>query len=127
MGLRTGLHDLLCGVLASFGVWLWDPFEFSEAYTLEEAIAIESKRHVYFQPPENFKMVYPCIVYERSGIDARFANDAPYSHMKSYTITVIDKNPDTLIPDKVAMLPMCRFDRHFVSDNLNHDVFKIYY
>lgn len=81
---------------------------------------------MYFQPPTGFKMSYPCIVYKLVRIDTRFANNNPYSHNKAYTLTVIDKNPDSLIPDKVADLPMCSFDRHFEIDNLHHFVFTIY-
>jgi hypothetical protein len=84
-------------------------------------------RHVYFQPPENVKMAYPCIVYERSFVDTRFANDNPYSHLLNYKLTVIDKNPDSILPGKVAMLPTCKFERRFTADNLNHDVYNIYY
>ena len=83
--------------------------------------------NVYFQPPETIKMKYPCIVYERSSANTRFADNSPYIYKKRYTVTVIDKNPDSDIPDKIAHLPMCTFDRHFTSDNLNHDVFTLYY
>jgi hypothetical protein len=126
MALRTGLHDLLSEILSSFGVWLWDTIPFDET-PLQEEIEKEAARHVYYQPPENFKMVYPCIVYERTGYDTIFANDKPYANTKQYTITVIDKNADSLISDKVAQLPRCGFDRHFTFDRLHHDVFKIYY
>ena len=82
---------------------------------------------VYFQPPEGSKMDYPCIKYSRSLIGADFANDNPYNLHAQYMITVIDKDPDSVIPVKLAMLPMCTFDRHYVANNLNHDVFNIYY
>jgi hypothetical protein len=84
-------------------------------------------RHVYFQPPENVKMAYPCIKYAKGFCDTRFANDNPYSHLQHYELTVIDKNPDSLIPGKVAALPTCKFDRRFTADNLNHVVYNIYY
>lgn len=93
----------------------------------EILVDILGSRHVYFQPPESIKLTYPCIVYERSAIDTSFADDNPYTCKKRYAVTVIDKNPDSVIPDKVAALPMCGFDRHFTSDNLNHDVFSIYF
>lgn len=125
MGRRVGLHTKLCKILSSFGVWLWDPFNF-ETDDLQGAIEREAKRHVYFQPPTGFKMSYPCIVYKLARIDTRFANNNPYKHDKAYTLTVIDKNPDSQIPDKVAELPMCRFDRYFEIDNLHHFVFTIY-
>ena len=70
-------------------------------------------------------MSYPCIVYRRSKIDIQYANNNPYRIAKKYEITVIDKDPDSMIPDKIAMLPRCRHDRNFVSDNLHHDVFTL--
>lgn len=72
-------------------------------------------------------MKYPCIVYHRSTGDTQFADDIPYVYKKRYQITVMDQNPDSEIPDKIAKLPMCVFDRHFSSDRLNHDVFNIYF
>lgn len=84
-------------------------------------------RHVYYQPPESIKMKYPAIVYSRENIQNDFADDEVYKQSYSYQVTVIDKNPDSEIVDKVSLLPMCRHDRHFKSDNLNHDVFTIFY
>jgi hypothetical protein len=71
--------------------------------------------------------VYPCIVYSRSGVKADFADDRLYINKKRYMVTVIDSNPDSLIPDKLAALPLCSFDRHFTSNNLNHDVYSMYF
>jgi len=84
-------------------------------------------RNVYFQPPESIAMSYPCIVYQRSDIRIEHADNNPYALKKRYMITVIDRNPDSNIPDKVALLPSCAFNRHFTADNLNHDVFTIFY
>ncbi len=84
-------------------------------------------RNVYFQPPESIKLDYPCIVYERSGIRADSANNRPYLKRKRYTVTCIDGDPDSEIPDKLLELKYCSFDRHFISDNLNHDVFTLYF
>ena len=91
---------------------------------LEELI--ESK-HVYFQPPESVKMDYPAIVYSRNNIGNTYADNSVYKQDYSYTLTVIDKNPDSEIVKKVSQLPMCRFNRHYTSDNLNHDVFTLYF
>lgn len=82
---------------------------------------------VYFQPPPNVNMVYPCIVYKRDFANTEFAGNKPYKHMKRYQVTVIDPNPDSLIPDKIAALPMCVFDRFYTADNLNHDVYKLFF
>lgn len=83
--------------------------------------------NVYFQPPESVKMDYPAIVYQRDYAATQFADDQPWRTTKRYMITVIDKNPDSTIPDKVAELPMCSFSRHFTADNLNHDSYTIFF
>ena len=88
---------------------------------------ILGSRNVYFQPPESIRMKYPAIVYRLNSVKNRFADDISYSRNKAYRVTVIDKNPDTAIPDRIAELPLCRFDNYFISDNLNHYVFTIYY
>lgn len=91
---------------------------------LEEILG---SRNVYFQPPESMKMNYPAIVYSRSGIKNDFANDKVYMQSYVYTVTVIDKDPDSEITCKIAELPNCKFDRNFKSGNLNHDVFTLYF
>lgn len=101
MDRRLRLHEILVGILGS--------------------------NHVYFQPPASLKMVYPCIVYQYSTGDTQFADDGPYVFFKRYQITVIDPNPDSEIPEKVKDLPRCLNDRNYVSDNLNHYVFNLYY
>lgn len=83
--------------------------------------------NVYFQPPPNVQMAYPCIVYNRDYGDTEFASNAPYVHTTRYQVTVIDKNPDNATQEKVAMLPMCLRNRFFTKDNLNHDVFTLYF
>lgn len=101
MGSRLELHEVLCETLGS--------------------------RNVYFQPPASVCMQYPAIVYSRNRIDNDFADNTVYKQKYSYEVTVIDKNPDSEIPKRASLLPMCRFDRHYVVDNLNHDIFTIYY
>lgn len=83
--------------------------------------------NVYFQPPENVKLKYPCILYRRSNGSTLFANNNPYKFTKNYIITVIDKDPDSDLVNKVAMLQSATFDRHYTYENLNHDVFNIFY
>ena len=84
--------------------------------------------NVYFQPTTGTKISYPCITYERaSGLNNR-ADNLSYLFTQSYTVTVIDKNPDSELPEKVRnAFQMCTFERHFVNDGLNHDVFLIYF
>ena len=83
--------------------------------------------HVYFQPPTNIVMDYPCIVYQLDAGRSEFADDVPYRYTKRYAVTVIDKDPDSLIPDMVAALPTSSLNRFFIADNLNHTVFNLYF
>lgn len=83
--------------------------------------------NVYFQPPSSITMVYPCIVYKRDIVNTIFADDKPYEHFTRYQVTVIDRDPDSLIPAKVGALPKCRFDRFYTADNLNHDVYNLFF
>lgn len=86
---------------------------------------VSGVENVYFQPPENLLLKYPAIVYSRSDIRNRPADDMVYSQFTFYDATVIDKNPDSLLVYAVASLPRCKFGRHYKSDNLNHDTFTI--
>lgn len=83
--------------------------------------------NVYFQPPANTVMHYPCIRYERAKADAKHADNRLYNRTKQYQLTVIDRDPDSDIPDKVAQLPKCEHDRFYTADNLNHDVFNLFF
>ena len=84
-------------------------------------------RNVYFQPPETLKISYPCIIYTRDYAVTKFADNNPYTHTKRYSVTVIDKNPDSLIPDMIASMPLSTFVRHYTADNLNHDIYNVFF
>jgi len=83
--------------------------------------------NVYFQPPNGMTLAYPCIVYKRDLSRTEFANDNPYNRHVRYQVTVMDRDPDSAIPEKVAQLPMCLFNRFYTADNLNHDVFNLFF
>jgi hypothetical protein len=82
---------------------------------------------VYFQPPNGTKMVYPAITYKRDYRLTQFANNKAYLSTKRYQVTVIDRNADSGIPEAVAALPLCTYSRFFAVDNLNHDIFDLYF
>ena len=88
---------------------------------------ILGSRNVYFQPPQSVKMQYPAIVYSRKDFDVKHANNTIYSRHMSYEVILIDRNPDSVYVDKILSLRYCNFDRHYEADNLNHDVFTLYF
>jgi hypothetical protein len=83
--------------------------------------------YVYFQPPPTVQIKYPCIIYKRDDESTDFADNKPYKNKLRYQITVIDRNPDSDIPKKISELPSCVYDRFYTADNLNHDVYKLYF
>ena len=94
----------------------------------EEFCNILGSRNAYFQPPASIKLNYPCIVYSISSVNKQNANDKMYKSMNEYKVVVIDSDPDSEISNKIiAHFPMCRFDRAYTSDNLNHSALSLYY
>src|SRR5574344_1634287 len=83
--------------------------------------------YVYFQPPASVQMHYPAIVYGLDDIENTFADDVVYMSKRKYLLTVIDEDPDSELVGLVAALPTCRYERHYEKDNLNHDVFVLFY
>lgn len=84
--------------------------------------------NVYFQPPSNINIKYPCIIYSLDNIEATKADNTVYSRTVKYRLTYVDAKPTSIMVDNLSKLsPKIRFIRHYVVDNLNHYVFTIYY
>ena len=88
---------------------------------------ILDSNNVYFQPPEGLKMNYPAIVYSLENFDRRDADNIPYTVKRQYLVTLIHKDPDNIVVEKLVQLPLCRFNHHFTKDNLNHYSFSLYF
>ena len=94
----------------------------------EELCELQGNRNVYFNPPETVKLSYRCIVYSKVGVDKISASNKAYRTVNEYQLIVIDRDPDSTLPDElIAHFPMCRFVRSYVSNNLNHFVLNLYY
>lgn len=88
---------------------------------------ILGSRNVYFNPPESLKMRYDAIRYSRDKIENVFANNSVYKQNNRYEVIAIYRDPDSDLPRKISMLPMCTHETHYVVDNLHHDKFTLYY
>lgn len=93
----------------------------------EDLVNILGSRNVYFQPPGKTILSYPCIVYERHDIDNVHANDGVYLENVKYRVTVIDANPDSAIVARMNKFRYAKFVRHYAVEQLNHDIFDIYF
>jgi hypothetical protein len=88
---------------------------------------LDGVKDAYVQAPTQ-GLQYPCIMIER-GLPsaAQHADNKLYLFKKAYTITVMDRAPDSPIPDLVEGLQDTRFDRFFRTDGLNHFVFQMFF
>lgn len=86
MANRLELHTLLCDILGS--------------------------RNVYYQPPQAGQLQYPAIVYAREKIENLHAGNRAYLQNLAYSITVIDKNPDSDVVMQLSRLPKCKHNKH---------------
>ena len=98
--------------------------EFNQA--LVEALGAP---YVYYQPPEGLKMhTGNRIIYSREEIDFSQADNQKYIGHSKYSVTLVSKDPDwPLVEDILHMFTYCKHDRHYTTDNINHDVYIIYY
>lgn len=60
--------------------------------------------NVYYQPPANLRMKYPCICYKLEKILSPKADDRVYRQTFHYSVTVIDTKPDS---EMTAAIPVC--------------------
>lgn len=97
---RLKLHAMLCDILGS--------------------------RYVYYDPPASITMKYPAIIYEKARVDTRKADNTSYLRNAGYTVTLIRKDDDDDILDRLLDLPFASFDRSYTADNMHHDVLTIY-
>lgn len=90
-------------------------------------VTLFGNNHVYYQPPDNLRMEYPAIRYSKDNMASNKADNLKYLNHKRYQIMVIDSKPDNPVIDKLLELPYTVYERHYVTDNLNHDIITIYY
>lgn len=93
----------------------------------EVLMDVLGSRYVYFQPPSNLQMQYPCIKYELDILDKRMADNRSYTKSTRYQVTYITTNVDSHVPERLLQLPYCSFERFYTADNLYHYVFRIFY
>ena len=83
--------------------------------------------NVYFQPPTGRQIKYPCIIYDLEKPDVIFADNAPYAIYDQYSIKYITRDPDDDVRNQIIRLELCSADRPYVSENLYHYPFRLYW
>lgn len=83
---------------------------------------------VYFQPPSDIQMNYPCIIYSKTPKIKELANNRWYFKKQGYQVTVVDRDPDSLIADDLEdYFQYCAITQYFTNDNLHHVILELYY
>lgn len=84
--------------------------------------------NVYFQPPSNIKMAFPCIVYARSTRSKEFANNTIYLFKQCYQLTVMTSDADSTVGEELeSHFQYCGVTNEFTLDNLHHTILDLYY
>ena len=87
-----------------------------------------NKVKVYYQPPENIKLQYPCIIFELNDAYSIHADNIPYMKIKRYSVTLITLDADNEeYVDKLLSMPRSSMERQFINERLVHVLFNIYY
>jgi hypothetical protein len=72
-------------------------------------------------------MNYPCIVYQLDNMLNEHADNQPYRNLRRYLVMSVDRDPDSVLPEKISKLPTCSFNRAYSTSNLNHVAFTLYF
>lgn len=100
----------------------------AQRLTLHELlVSLLGSTNVYYQPPENIKLNYPCIVYNLDNDFVIRADNRVYHRRMRYQVTHITRDPDGSIYDEVIDVPYASLERTFVADGLHHMVYNIYH
>ena len=90
--------------------------------------AILGTQNVYFQPPSDTAMEYPCFVYHLEELDVKYADNGVYLILDKYCVKYITDDPDdNKAAEMLSEFKHCKFDRPYVADNLHHFVYNLYY
>lgn len=95
----------------------------------EKLCEILGSRYVYYQPPSNIQMHYPCIIYHPNPSEDRHADNLRYLTWYSYTVQIIAHDPEFELFDSFPdnFIYATETASRFAAENLNHANYKIYF
>ncbi len=81
--------------------------------------------HVYYDPPESIFMEYPAIVYKKTNMPSEYADGLKYIKHLAFEVKLICEDADSKYVDILHDFKFSNFNRHYIADDLHHDVFTI--
>lgn len=87
--------------------------------------SIEGVTKVYFDPPVNTRIEYPCIKFSLNRRTAIYADDRKYIKGENYIIIFItrDVTKASLVLEQIEDIPCTNWDRTYIADGLHHYVY----
>jgi hypothetical protein len=89
-------------------------------------ILLLGSNNVYFQPPPNVELVYPCFVYKYGSPIVNHADNLPYRIEVQFEVTLITDDPDTPLVTTLLQRAKTSLKNSFNSSGLIHFVFTIF-
>ena len=98
-------------------------------YELNDALKkVLGSNNVYFQPSENIKLNYDCIIYKKGKAKKFRANNNIYINKDFYELLVISKKPDNHIVDELEKsFKYCEHQTSYTANGLYHSVVNLFY
>lgn len=97
----------------------------------DKLVDILGSKYVYFQPPEDVKLHYPCIIYNGRSPDIKRANNQIYGLTRGYDIVVITDDPDDATSLSESILAGFQMSSQngdvYTSDGLYHVPLIVYF
>lgn len=91
-------------------------------------VEILNSKNAYYQPPANVNLVYPCVIYNQNAGDIKKANNKLYKYTRKYEVTFIFKSSnDDITLTMLDTFKYCTEGPMFITDNLYHYTFELYY
>lgn len=95
---------------------------------VEKCYKLPGVNHVYFEPPEDLRMQYPCIRIKRVNADSTYASNKVYKIDDRYDLIYITREPDsTLVHDILWTFEKVRHTRSYTANNLRHEQYTLFY
>lgn len=90
-------------------------------------VSMLGSNNVYFDPPENFKLQYPCIVYYLEGLADSSADNQVYRRMRRYSLTYITPIAEDPFAEELADIRYCTLNRPYTVSDLYHWAYTLFY
>ena len=91
---------------------------------LEEVLG---SKNVYFQPPPNTSIKYPCFVFKFNKFHRRNADNTPYILTGCWEVHHMYKSVNNDLKEKMLFIaPWVEYDRRIVADGVYNDYYTIY-